>query len=93
MKEYIIRTDAEFRVENGRLIAVHDGSGVEVSMFKEMPEHGTLGDLDILASKVAEAQDQIRGKDYDPFMLLGDVLRWIGLMPTIVEASEGQDRK
>lgn len=56
--------------------------------IKELPEHGRLGDLDKLASKVAEAQEQMRGKDYDPFMLLGDVLRWIGLTPTVLEASK-----
>ena len=54
----------------------------------ELQPHGRLGDLDKLASKVAEAQEQMRGKDYDPFMLLGDVLRWIGLTPTVLEATE-----
>lgn len=44
-----------------------------------------------LAVKVAEAQGKLKGKEYDPFMLLGDVLRWIELEPTVLEASEGRE--
>lgn len=54
--------------------------------------HGRLIDAYSLAVKVAEAQDKLKGKDYDPFMLLGDVLRWIELEPTVLEASTSTDR-
>lgn len=54
----------------------------------EIPDkHGDLIDRMELAMNVAKAQEEIKGKDIDPFMLLGDVLRWIALAPTIVEAS------
>ena len=36
--------------------------------------------------------DKLKGKEYDPFMLLGDVLRWIELEPTVLEASEGRKK-
>jgi hypothetical protein len=54
----------------------------------EIPPHGRCIDADRLAAAVAQAQDSVLHKEYDPFMLLGDVLRWIGLAPTILEASE-----
>lgn len=55
----------------------------------EIPDrHGRLIDAYRLATAVAQAQDSVLHKEYDPFMLLGDVLRWIGLAPTIVEASD-----
>lgn len=76
---------------NGKMIsegyASFDSRDINCPLV-ELPPHGRLGDLDKLASKVAGAQEQIRGKDYDPFMLLGDVLRWIGLTPTVLEATE-----
>ena len=53
----------------------------------ELPEHGDMIDRMELAMNVAKAQEELKGKDIDPFMLLGDVLRWIDLAPTIVEAS------
>ena len=53
----------------------------------EVLPHGDLIDAHAFATKVAEAQDKLKGKDYDPFMLLGDVLRWIALAPVIIEAS------
>lgn len=56
-----------------------------------LPEHGDLIDRMELAMNVAKAQEEIKGKDIDPFMLLGDVLRWIALAPTIVEANYGSD--
>lgn len=55
----------------------------------EIPDkHGRLIDADKLAVAVAEAQDSMLHKEYDPFMLLGDILRWIDLAPTILEATE-----
>ena len=50
--------------------------------------HGRLINAYKLACAVAEAQEKVLGKDYDPFMLLGDVLRWIELADTVVEASK-----
>lgn len=59
-------------------------------IFKRVKKesHGRLIDSYSLAVKVAEAQGKLKGKEYDPFMLLGDVLRWIELEPTVLEASE-----
>ncbi|GEM_PF-6226597 len=54
----------------------------------ELPPHGDLIDRMELAMNVAKAQEELKGKDIDPFMLLGDVLRWIALAPTILEARE-----
>ena len=67
-----------------------DGSIVKHEII-ELPPHGRLIDADRLAVAVAKAQDSMLHKDYSPFMLLGDVLRWIALAPTIVEASYGSD--
>ena len=98
MSEILIKNMALPKQGIKRLILLPDGEVREIcgdeavratdARAVELPEHGRLGDLDKLASKVAEAQEQMKGKDYDPFMLLGDVLRWIGLTPTILEASE-----
>lgn len=57
----------------------------------ELLKHGRLIDADRLALAVAKAQDSMLHKEYDPFMLLGDVLRWIALAPTVVEANNGTD--
>ena len=63
-------------------------------IFKRVKKesHGRCIDAYSLAVKVAEAQDKLKGKEYDPFMLLGDVLRWIELEPTVLEASEGRKK-
>ena len=53
----------------------------------EVPSDVRLINAYSLAVKVAEAQDKLKGQEYDPFMLLGDVLKWIELEPTVIEAS------
>jgi len=57
-------------------------------LVKIPAQHGRLIDANKLSFAVAEAQEKVLGKDYDPFMLLGDVLRWIDLADTVVEASK-----
>lgn len=86
-----------------RLIIEPNGTVKEINLYNEtvipteakaieVPTHGRLINAYSLAVKVAEAQDRIRGKEYDPFMLLGDVLRWIELEPTIIAANTSTDR-
>ena len=90
-REYVIRTDAEFRIVDGKLMAVHDGSGVHVSMFKELPAHGRLIDADsmIEAGKGLTFPMEIRSTAE-----LADYLKvYVDLDETdstvILEASEG----
>lgn len=65
----------------------------DCAIIGEIPDkHVRLIDAYSLAVKVAEAQDKLKGQEYDPFMLLGDVLRWIELEPTVVEANTSTDR-
>lgn len=52
-----------------------------------LSSHGDLIDRMELAMNVAKAQEDLKGKDIDPFMLLGDVLRWIALAPAVLEAN------
>lgn len=60
---------------------------VFLGYVKTLPSHNDLIDRMELAMNVAKAQEEIKGKDIDPFMLLGDVLRWIALAPTVLEAN------
>ena len=83
MKEYVIRTDAELRVENGRLIAVHDGSGVRVDMFREMPPHGRLIDADALQYYIVDLAENTNYV-FDAVGCHG----LVGSRPTILEASK-----
>ena len=59
---------------------------VSLGYAKALPSHSDLIDRMELAMNVAKAQEELKGKDIDPFMLLGDVLRWIALAPTVLEA-------
>jgi len=75
-------------------IGICSASGYKDSRHKDCPlakiptQHGRLIDANKLSFAVADAQAKLRGKDYDSFMLLGDVLRWIELADTVVEASK-----
>jgi len=83
MAEYIVHMDKPYDI--GR--AFHY-CNIPHGEIRKLPVHGDLIDAHAFATKVAEAQDKVKGKDYDPFMLLGDVLRWIELAPVVVEASK-----
>jgi len=92
MAEILINADEVrscVKYKSGKVCIWLDG----VKEIREVPTpHGDLIDAHAFATKVAEAQDKLKGKEYDPFMLLGDVLRWIELEPTVLEASTSTDR-
>lgn len=54
----------------------------------EVKPHGDLIDRLKLATTVADLQQSLIGKEYDSFLILGDVLRLIDLSPVVLEASE-----
>ena len=100
MSEYLFKIDKEIMIcqecpivkrhRSGTICPLREGAERKhgTCPLVEVPTHGRLIDANKLSFAVAEAQNKVLGKDYDSFMLLSDVLRWIDLADTVVEASK-----
>lgn len=93
MKEYLIKTDAEFRIVDGKLIAVHDGSGVHVSSFKILPPHGQLKDVDAIKNKIKN-WSLSRGDEYFSLQVRSTVVEaMLDCVPVFLEPTEASTKE